>query len=115
MSLSHLTSITEPGLNIIANDFKDRKIINIVEEMSYDGYDRYGPKSNIWNLFVLSINNGEYFFSHYNWENWFVKNQAQKYDLISEYSLNNIITNKYYVSKIKQLIGSDESLKDILH
>jgi hypothetical protein len=74
----------------------------------------YGPKSNIWDLFVISYYNNDFIFSHYNWENWFVKNQVHKYNLIQEYYISDIIFNNYDFNKICKLVNDNEKLLNLV-
>jgi hypothetical protein len=70
-------------------------IINYVEKLDHDGYDDQGPKSNLWDLYVLYTNsvNGEYVIEYvnwYHWENCFLKDTKKEYQLYETFNMNNV-------------------------
>jgi hypothetical protein len=52
---------------------KSNPILYVKEHLSHDGYDRYGPESNLWDLYVYTKNNktDEIIILNYHWEDWF--------------------------------------------
>ena len=56
----------------ILSYFKYKKIIYLKEELSHDGYDEFGPESNLWDLYIIIESNNDYKFYHYHWEDWFI-------------------------------------------
>lgn len=50
---------------------KSFKVLRVIETLDHDGYDMYGPKSNIWVLYVLYKNNNADCVFVYNREDWF--------------------------------------------
>lgn len=50
---------------------KSLEILKVVETLDHDGYDMYGPKSNLWELFVLYKKNNTVCVFVYNREDWF--------------------------------------------
>lgn len=52
---------------------KSKHIFYLKEDLSHDGYDRYGPESNLWDLYVYTknIKTDEIIILNYHWEEWF--------------------------------------------
>ena len=52
---------------------KSKPIFMVKEHLSHDGYDRHGPESNLWDLYVYTKNNktDEIIILNYHWEDWF--------------------------------------------
>jgi hypothetical protein len=73
--------LTDEALDILNKKFKNKNIIYLKEELSHDGYDKYGPKSNLWDLSIIIELDDEYIFYDYHWENWFTADTVYKYDL----------------------------------
>jgi hypothetical protein len=90
------------------------------EILSHDGYDNYGPESDIWDLFIID---DKYMLYHYHWENWFTTEKPEKkYELLSIKYLSEMSDYQYDVlnSHIKQTqnptlinIFKNKSNKDI--
>ena len=58
---------------IIENKSKSNSIIYVKEYLSHDGYNRFGPESNLWDLYVYIKNEktNEIIIYNYHWEDWF--------------------------------------------
>ena len=80
-------SITCYAEDIIKNDFFNKDIIFIEEYLSHDGYDRYGPKSNILDLFIIEKIDNSYIFNNYHLEKWYTPQDDKEYYLLNK---NNI-------------------------
>ena len=52
---------------------KSKPIFMVKEHLSHDGFDRYGPESNLWDLYVYTknIKTNEVIILNYHWEDWF--------------------------------------------
>ena len=52
---------------------KNNVIVYIKEDLTHDGYDQYGPESNLWDLYIYikHINNDDIIILNYHWEDWF--------------------------------------------
>ena len=61
----------------ILSYFRKKNIIYSEEMLSHDGYDEFGPESNLWNLYIVVEINNDYIFYHYHWEDWFSNNQHE--------------------------------------
>jgi hypothetical protein len=71
--------------NNLVNDLKlksSEEIIWIFEELSHDGYDKYGPKSNIYYLYVTVHDHDtkKYAYHLYSAEQWYEKNEIVEFE-----------------------------------
>jgi hypothetical protein len=65
----------------VLSDFTKNNIIFLQELVSHDGYDKYGPESNLWDLYIIVEINNDYIYYYYHWEDWYRENQDEEYDL----------------------------------
>jgi hypothetical protein len=72
-------------IDYLKND-EDIKILYATEFLTHDGYDKDGPKSDIWLLYVCmeNLQSTEYTYSYYTEENWFDKNYKLEYTLLDK-------------------------------
>jgi hypothetical protein len=107
-------SYTKEAKNVIKNDFDNKNIVFIGEYLSHDGYDRFGPKSNLWDLFIIEDNGTNFIFYEYYWENWFTEYQSHGYDFEKKKNLENC-TFSELEKIIKRMDGNtDVKLKDLV-
>ena len=70
----------------VINEFINLKytIIDALEYLTHDGFDQYGPESNLWDLYlyIQDKESSEICILHYHWEDWFdsSKNNHGYYD-----------------------------------
>jgi hypothetical protein len=86
--------ISEPAkicLSKLKED-KTKYIIDYKEILDHDGYDEYGPESNLWDFFILYTSGGEDFVEWYHLEDWFLKDTSKEYTLNVTLNMN-IIRN----------------------
>lgn len=114
---SHLNefNVSTPGQKILESIDPSEKIVAYLEELSHDGYDRDGPESDIWDLFLITLKDEYYVFNFYHWENWFEEETIKKYELVRRNYLKNIILNEYYFEKVKALSKYDINLKHFVN
>lgn len=72
--------LSDAAYNVLS-DFTKNNIIFLQELVSHDGYDRYGPESNLWDLYIIAEINNDYIYYYYHWEDWYCENQDKEYDL----------------------------------
>ena len=106
--------------SLIDNYLSNKNIILAVEYLSHDGYDRHGPESNLWDLFIIEeINDTEFIIYDYHWEYWFRSNNCEEkefeltnYELYSKENLCD--ANEYMLSYVEKYIDKIdcESLKN---
>ena len=83
------TNITKEAEYIIKRDFVNKNIAFIGEYLSHDGYDRFGPKSNLWDLFIVEECTDNFYFYDYHWENWYTEFDKKEYELFKKKNLEN--------------------------
>lgn len=66
-----INNLTRNANYIINNNYIDGEIIWVNEKIDHDGYDKYGPKSNLYDLYIISKKNDTYKYSNYHFEDWF--------------------------------------------
>ena len=108
-------NVTTPGQKILESINPSEKIVAYLEELSHDGYDRDGPESDIWDLFLITLKDEYYVFHCYHWENWFEGETIKEYELVRKNYVKNIILNDYYFEKVKALSDYDINLKHFVN
>jgi hypothetical protein len=86
----------------VVDSLKRRKIqcldIVAVEVMDHDGYDSQGPKSDLWDLYVVLVRESDEtsVVQHYHRENWYLRGgDYHPYELVSkDVSLNTFFTEQ---------------------
>jgi hypothetical protein len=97
--------LSEYGKQCIDNFEEDKYIINYVEKLSHDGYDKDGPESDLWDLYILYTHNdtGEYVIDYVDWyhfENWFSKDTKKEYTFCEKFNMNDIRSTPQHSRKI---------------
>ena len=107
-------SYTKEAKNIIKNIFFDKNIVFIGEYLSHDGYDSLGPKSDLWDLFIIEDTGKNFILYEYYWENWFTEHQSKEY----EFEKKKILEDCTF-SELEKIIkrmdkDTDVKLKDLV-
>ena len=55
----------------ISFNMKNKEIIFIKYKLSHDGYDCYGPQSNIYDINIIIKENNDYILYNYHKEDWY--------------------------------------------
>jgi hypothetical protein len=107
--------------SLINNYLSNKNIILAIEYLTHDGYDRHGPESNLWDLYIIEdISNNDFIIYNYHWEDWFRCknfNEEKEYEL-TNYELylqkNLCDANEYILLCIEKYINKidNESLKN---
>lgn len=103
--------LTTEAKNLLAKLDPDEKPIAVIEDLSHDGYDKYGPESDLWDLDFITQKNGEYIYYSCHWENWFHKGTVKEYDIQTRNLVKNILLNRYAFSKVIALSHQDDTLR----
>jgi hypothetical protein len=90
--------LTEKAEYVLDEQKIDRKDNHIVihEHLSHDGYDEMGPKSDIWDLYVMEVTDKDEtsivrIYHREFWYNFF--GDIDDYSLVHETTLTNFYTN----------------------
>lgn len=101
-------NITTEAKNVINNYFLNRNIVLVVEFLSHDGYDRYGPKSNLWDLYIIEEIENNFVFYDYHWEDWFFDHDAKEYELWKKKNLEDCTIGEFEKIMLKSKNISDK-------
>ena len=58
-------------LNKLIKNKKMDELIHVKEHLSHDGYDRDGPKSDLWDLYFIGKKDETYTLYSYHYEIWY--------------------------------------------
>jgi len=75
-------------LQVINDNYNTDDILNIEIELDHDGYDSFGPKSDLWDLIIIHKKNGKKYKSIWHREEWFIKDVDEQYGLWSQEIIN---------------------------
>lgn len=95
-------------------NYSDKKLIFTFEKLSHDGYDKEGPESNLFDLYIISYKNNKYYMDVWHREDWFREIMSDSYELYERFEVNkefieetlkqNKVKYDYRTSKHIQLI-----------
>lgn len=74
-----------PAKKIVDKYYEE--VVSFREIVTHDGFDEYGPESDIFDLYILSHVKDTYLVYRYGWENWF-RGEIPKYKFISCHSVD---------------------------
>jgi hypothetical protein len=89
--------ISQNGENILKK--YENNIIFSVEILEHDGYDQYGPESNLWTLYIVIKENNDFILYRYYFEDWYEKKDLSNF---------NIENDSYYYFELKTNIKDIE-------
>lgn len=123
--ISIRNSVNHSG-NIIKKYFNDKDIIYTKEILEHDGYDKNGPESDLWTLYIIIKDNNDYILYVYYYEDWYENkdyinfdiNNDSLYNFESMNILNEIQNYDFYrLYKYKDEINNNEikKLLDIMN
>ncbi len=105
-------------INNITEMMKDKNILLYDHYLTHDGYDEYGPKSDLFDIFIVTCEEDKYIFYEFHVENWY-GSLKEEIELIKSYVLNkenlkiikkhyfiqNTDSGKQFVKNMKKLIS----------
>jgi hypothetical protein len=107
--------------NILKKYFKNKDVIYTKEILDHDGFDQFGPESDLWTLYIIIKDNNNYILYRYYYEDWYtmqnlnfdidndslyefermdILSKIQKYDFFKLYQYRNEINN----NEIKKIL-----------
>ena len=107
--------LSDVAISIISNIFENKNLILIKEFLAHDGYNRDGPKSNLWDLYIIEYDSTNNFIAYnYHWEDWFYHHKCEeepllKYELYSKKEILEINHNTY--DKLKKYVNKSSNTK----
>jgi hypothetical protein len=84
-------SISVNADEVIKRDFIkiDKEVLFVKEIIEHDGYDRYGPESDLFTLYIFTKEDNEYVLYRYYYEYWYDGN-LQNYDFELKWNVKDI-------------------------
>jgi hypothetical protein len=89
--IKHLYNFTKYDyfdLKAIIENYKIANIIKIERDLEHDGYDMYGPKSDLWDLKITYMENDKKYLTIWHRENWFT-GDGEEYFFSKKEEVNN--------------------------
>jgi len=74
--------------------FRDYKIISTSTKIDHDGYDRYGPESNLYDFAVLFLKDDKIYYTEFHREYWFHGEDDEEYGLVSNDMFDRCISDE---------------------
>ena len=74
--------------------FRDYQIISTSTKIDHDGYDRYGPESNLYDFAVLFLKNDKIYYTEFHREYWFHGEDDEEYGLVSNDMFDRCISDE---------------------
>ena len=83
--------------------------------LSHDGYDVDGPESDLYDIFMITVENDKYIYYEFHFENWY-SSIKEEIELVKSFELNNKnilrlkdeyhikYSNDDFLSKISKLV-----------
>ena len=72
----------------LVTHYLNKKLIFTFEELSHDGYDREGPQSNLFDLYVIYHEHKKYYMDVWHREDWFLEVEAEPFQLYERFEIN---------------------------
>ena len=72
--------------NNIIEMMKDKNIVLYDYYFTHDGYDEYGPQSDLYDIFVVTYEDNQYIFNEFHFEKW--HDSLEEIELIKSFVLN---------------------------
>ena len=66
---------------LMSKKYINKKIINIKTKLDHDGYDQYGPESNLYDLYVYYQKGYNMYYDNYHREYWYHGEDNEPYEL----------------------------------
>lgn len=84
-------SICFEGKQINSKEISDiighKKIMFMTNTLGHDGYDKYGPQSDLYDVYIFTREDDDYVYYHFHTENWFEYKVFPDYELCKKVKL----------------------------
>ena len=84
--MSHLSNYAQ---HLFTTQWKihgnEETIVDVFEHLWHDGHDEDGPKSDLWELYVVTQHGNRYTYYSFHAENWFSPTETVEYELYSSF------------------------------
>ncbi len=101
--------------NDIIRIMSNKNILLYDYYLSHDGYDVDGPQSDLYDIFMITVENDKYIYYEFHFENWY-SSIKEEIELVKSFELNNKsilrlkdeyhikYSNDDFLSKISKLV-----------
>jgi hypothetical protein len=79
----------------IERTLKNKNVIYCKYHVSHDGYDKHGPKSNLYDYYIIVNENGDYIFYSFHKERWYTENDDEDFELWEMMPLSKLTKNDF--------------------
>ena len=97
------------------------QVISTNTKLDHDGYDRFGPESNLYDFAVLFLKNGKIYYTEFHREYWFHGEDDEEYGLNSNDMFSRCISDElkdmgYFTSRDIQVMRTslNEEFTDLV-
>lgn len=88
---------------LIEQEFIKKNIFSIHESIESDGFDDSGSKADLWDLYAITLENGDYIYHNYHWENWH-DDDPHEYQLYLTCPIQHLSPNDSHLEMAYELI-----------
>ena len=74
--------------NDIIRIMSNKNILLYDYYLSHDGYDVDGPESDLYDIFMITVENNKYVYYEFHFENWY-SSIKEEIELVESFELNN--------------------------
>lgn len=83
--------------DFIEETLKNKKVVYCKHYVSHDGYDKHGPKSNLYDYYIIVNENDDYIFYSFHKEQWYRNNDDEDFELWEMIPLSKITKNDFHM------------------
>lgn len=92
-------------------NINNNQIISTTNKISHDGYDEWGPESNLYDYYLLFVDNNKIYCAEFHREYWFHGKDDEEYYLVKNNIFNRCISDE--LIKKQYYIADESSLDDV--
>jgi hypothetical protein len=109
-------------INDICEIMQNKNIVLYDYYLTHDGYDEYGPKSDLYDIFIVTYEDNQYIFYEFHFENWydslkeeielvksFILNNESLDEIKNYYSIQHSDSGKEFIQNIEKLIDNNST------
>ena len=72
--------------NILKTDYQTVK--HLKYNIDHDGYDRYGPESDLHDIYIWYIKDNKFYIDNFHTEEWFNKGSKPMFEIFNTYEIS---------------------------
>lgn len=94
------------------DQFRNCKLVHMHEFVGHDGCDRWGYKSNLYDLYVWFTDGTNYYVDNWHSEQWYTKNENLSFYIARKYCVTEVGFETSYKRTIEDDVGCYYNLFD---